>query len=351
MRSVLVACIIAWQVIAGTPGDADPFVLFRPTVVVSPAELKQLDQGLPLVKILAADGQELAAFGAAAIPPDPAPGRAAGWIRRVDALRASRYVLATGRFSTPPRIEDLDGLDLDEEDLQDIRACRPRQCGIKLTDAEIEELRTVATTSDPTWRSAVQLAFRRVVLRRVGAYLVGGHRALAPYANRKHPRSLAAAFALIVNHSSFLRQQLPDVVPMLTECPGRSIAQGDGFLYWSTERLGGRPIITVTHAGLVRPGGDAQSDPVAIGIQVFATHYLDASIGVTAIVEGGSGRRYLAYMNRSDVDGLGGFWGGLARAIIEARVRRDGAKVLREVADRIGRSDAPSTDRTAAPPK
>jgi len=344
MRSVLVACL-AWQVLAGTPGDADPFALFRPTAVVSPAELQQLDRGEPLVKILPAGGQELAALAAVAIAPDQAAGRAAGWVRRVDDLRASRYVLAAGRFSIPPRIADLDGLELDEDDLQDIRRCRPQQCGVKLTEAEIEELRTVAATAGEAWRPAVQLAFRRVVMRRVDAYLAGGLGALAPYGNRKRPRVPADAFAAIVSHSSFLQQQLPDAVPALTECPGRSIAGGDGFLYWSTERLGGKPITTVTHVGLLRPGGDARSDLVAIGVQVFATHYIDASIGVTAIVEGSGGRRYLAYMNRSDVDVLGGFWGGLTRAIIEARVRRDGARVLREVASRIGSSDAPSGER------
>lgn len=350
MRSVLVACL-AWQVLAAPGREGDPFVLFQPTAVVSPAELQQLDRGVPLVKILAADGQELAAFAAVSIAPDQTAGRAAGWIRRVDDLRASRYLLASGRFSIPPRIEDLDGLSLDEEDLQAIRVCRPRQCGLKLTEAEIEELRTVAATSDQAWRSALQLAFRQMVLRRVGAYLAGGLEALAPYANRKRPRAPAEALALLVNHSPFLQQRLPGDIPTLTTCPGRSIAHGDGFLYWSTERLGGKPIITVTHVGLFRPGTAARSDLVAVGTQVFATHYMDASIGVTAIVEGIGGRRYLAYMNRSDVDVLGGFWGGLTRAIIEARVRRDGAKVLKEVADRIGKSDAPSGDRAAAPPK
>jgi hypothetical protein len=350
MRSALVACL-AWQVLAVPPRDADPFALFQPTAVVSPAELQQLDRGEPLVKILAADGQELAALAAVAIAPDQTVGRAAGWIRRVDDLRASRYLLATGRFSTPPRIEDLDALSLDEEDLQDIRVCRPRQCGLKLTEAEIEELRTVAGTSGEGWRAAVQLAFRRVVLRRVESYLAGGLGALAPYGNRKRPRAPADAFALIVNHSLFLQQRFPDTAPRLTTCPGRSIAHGEGFVYWSTERLGAKPIITVTHVSLLRPGSDARSDLVALGIQVFATHYFDAAIGVTTIVQGTGGRRYLAYMNRSDVDVLGGFWGGLARAIIEARVRKDGAKVLKEVATRISssRTALRRPDRIAPP--
>ena len=225
MRSALLVCI-AWQILAGASEEGDPFALFRPTAVVSPAELQQLDRGLPLVKILPAGGQELAALAAVAIAPDQAAGRAVGWVRRVDDLRASRYLLATGRLSTPPRFADLDGLELDEEGLQDIRECRPRQCGVKLTEAEIEELRTVAATAGEAWRPAVQLAFRQVVMRRVNAYLAGGLGALGPYGNRRRARAPADAFAAIVSHSAFLQQQLSHALPTLTECPARSIAGG-----------------------------------------------------------------------------------------------------------------------------
>ena len=350
MRLVVVI-VVALQVLSSTPADGDPFALFRPTAVLTAGERRQLDRGVPLVKILPAEGQELAALAAVAIAPDQTGERAAAWIRQVDALRANRYVLASGRFSSPPRIEDLEGLSLEEKELQDIRVCRPRECGIKLSEAEIEELRTVASTSDPAWRSVVQVAFRRAVLRRVAAYLDGGLGALPPYGNRKRPRAPADVFAAIVDHSSFLQQGLPGAVPVLTACPSRSIAQGNGFIYWSKERLGGRPIVMVTHVTLMPAGAGAAADVVAIGIQVFATHYIDASIGVTTVVHGSGGRRYLVYMNRSDVDVLGGFWGGLARAIIEGRVREDGANVLRKVADRISTSDPPSGVRIAAPPR
>jgi hypothetical protein len=45
MRSLVVACI-AWQRLASSPEDADPFALFQPTALVSPAELQQLDRGI-----------------------------------------------------------------------------------------------------------------------------------------------------------------------------------------------------------------------------------------------------------------------------------------------------------------
>jgi hypothetical protein len=73
-----------------------------------------------------------------------------------------------------------------------------------------------------------------------------------------------------------------------------------------------------------------------VGIQVFATHYLDAALSVTAFVqETSSSPAYFVYAHRADVDLLGGFWGSLARSIIEGRIRKDGPTILRHVGARL----------------
>src|SRR5881394_3457913 len=46
-------------------------------------------------------------------------------------LERGPEVLQIGRFSSPPVMGDLDGLTIDQEDL-DLRACRIRDCDIRL---------------------------------------------------------------------------------------------------------------------------------------------------------------------------------------------------------------------------
>lgn len=76
------------------------------------------------------------------------------------------------------------------------------------------------------------------------------------------------------------------------------------------------------------------------GTQIFATHYLDASLGVTALVrDARTSRDYFVYFNRSDVDLFRGFWGGLARRVIEKRIGADGPALLREIAGRLSDGD------------
>jgi hypothetical protein len=350
MRAVVTA-LLALQVLAPVQSRPDPFVFFQPSATVSDADRQQLDRGVPIVKVLETEGQELAVLTAVAVGPAVTSERALAWMRRLDELRKNRFVLATGRFSNPPRLADLERLTLEADDLEDIRGCRPGRCGLKLSASEIEQLHGVIAGSGPRWQSAVQQAFRELMLRRVVAYLGGGHGALETFRDHKRPRSPGQAFTALVDHSPFLRQRLPAVIDELAASPARSIRRGEGFVYWAKERLGGKAVISVMHVALVQPGSHASPESVAIAIQVLANHYIDGSISVTAFVRDAEGRRYLAYLNRSDVDILSGFWGGWARSIIEGRLRKDGPLILTEVRDRIA-TTTPSTDvEGAVPPR
>ncbi len=92
------------------------------------------------MELLPADEKEVAvrAITQTAAPPS----RLIEWTRHIEELHKGRYVAAIGRFSDPPRIQDLDALSIDDEDLTDLRRCRPGKCGVKLGDAEIAHVAT-----------------------------------------------------------------------------------------------------------------------------------------------------------------------------------------------------------------
>ena len=120
-------------------------------------------------------------------------------------------------------------------------------------------------------------------------------------------------------------------------------------LYWSKERLGGKSIISATHVRIFRPTNLKGVEVIMTGAQIFASHYLDASLGVTALMrDRHTSRGYFVYLNRSDVDLLGGFWGGFARRTIEGRIESDAPAMLRAVAERLASGDPPVASVTAA---
>jgi hypothetical protein len=97
----------------------------------------------------------------------------------------------------------------------------------------------------------------------------------------------------------------------------------ESFVYWSKERLGGKAIISATHVSILRSANTTLPDVLVAGKGIFATHYLNASLSLTAIMRGRPGSpNYLAYVNRSEVDVVSGLFGGLVRVFMERRSRR-----------------------------
>lgn len=335
---LVVACVRS-TTIAAEP-SRDPFAFFRPSVVISEKDRQRLNTGGTVARVVAGHRRTIAVFAATTLDADG--DRLVNWMRHITALKKGAYVQEIGRFSNPPRLEDLSGLTLDAADVEDLQRCRPGQCGLKLSAIEIGQLHRTLQAAGQDRLHAIQDAFRRLVLGRVQAYATSGHRALAKYSDRGTPVSLQASFSGLVEQSLFLRQQLPAFADFLDRWPDAPLPRVESFFYWSKERLGAKAIISVTQVSILRGDGAVIPDAVAVGKQIFATHYMDGSLSVTAIVgDGLSSPRYLAYLNRSDVDVLGGFWGGMVRRILERRLRSEAPGILQTLRKRLESGDPP----------
>ena len=178
----------------------------------------------------------------------------------------------------------------------------------------------------------MQEAFRRVVLSRVTGYLADGDQRTPP-----------SPFAALVAHSTWLTAQMAPLAEYLTGYPRSSMPGVDSFVSWSKERLAGKAIISVTHVSIVRGHDAGQPDALVAAKGIFATHYVNASLALTAIVRGDSGRpNYLVYLNRSDVDAFGGFFGGMVRWVAERRLKGEAALVLQGLRRRLESGLPPS---------
>jgi hypothetical protein len=307
----------------------DPFAFFQPDVVVGAADRERLDHGDVVVRVLPSRDGQLGVFVSSGLD---APAEAlVTWTRAIAELKQGKFVLAVRRFSDPPAIEDLDGLALDEGDVEAVRRCRIGDCGIKLGGVEIESLR--AAGAGPEWRAAIQQEFRRAVLNRVSAYRSDGLAGLPAYADRRDALRPEDAFAAILAGSPYLRDRLPGVSARLLDYPNADEPGVESFFYWSKEQYGtGKRVISVTHVDIVRPDAADAPAVLVLGKEIFATHYRTGSLGVTAVVHDPvTDRRYLVYINRSHVDVLHGLFGGLKRKLIEGRLADESTELVRAV--------------------
>jgi hypothetical protein len=312
----------------------DPFAFYSPGLDLSPRERSMLRRGEAIVKMLPYGERELATFSA--VQANVTGDRLAQWVHAIEDLKRSASVPALGRFSDPPALGDLDGLELDEDDVEAVSRCRPGSCDVKLSAAEIDAVRAAARDGGREWRASVQEAFRRLILARTLEYRAGGLDALQPYHDQEDPTPLAGEFDALVASSPYLAGRVPHLVSYFSEYPANEADGVESFLYWSKEALGGKPVIALTHVAIFRPEGLDAPELLVASRQFYATHYLTGSLALTAIVGGQDGQpRYLAYLNRSRVDVLGGVFGRIARLVIERRLRSEATEVVDSLRRRL----------------
>jgi len=341
MRTCQVVPIIALGIlltpralcVLAAPSPIDPFSFFQPSVTVTAGDRSKMDDGHPVAHVVAGRDSEVGVW--AAVPVNVDGDRLVAWMRRIEALKKSSYVPAIGRFSNPPRLDDLADMSLDDEDTADLATCHPNHCDLKLSAAEMISLQHAAGHPD-----ALQQRFRQLVLDRINAYLSGG--AIGPYADRASEVWPAQAFDRLLDHSTFVTMHAPSFAESLRRTRTASTPAVESFLYWSKESLGGKPTITVTDVRILRADDPSLPEVVVAGRQIFATHYVNASLGVTALVRGEPEHsNYLVYVNRSELDLVHGTFGAIVRWLIQRRLKADADDVLQSLRRRLESGEPP----------
>jgi hypothetical protein len=316
----MTAALVPGLVLAAALATAGPLAFLRPAVTLTADEHARVDRGETVVRVLPGIDGQIAVFAASRL--DAPPERMLERMRQIDQLKTSRFVPIVRRFSSPPVMADLAELTLEVSELDDLRRCRPGNCGVKLAADEIAAL--VPLGAGPRWREQLLAGYRHVVLARAQAFLERDAGALATYDDRSRPVRRSAVYDAIMQATPFL----DDV----------DLNAGESFLYWATEQAAGKPSTTVSHVTLMNGTRDGHLTALAVSRQVYASHYANGALGVTAAVQSRDGTRtYLVYVNRTQIDVLGGLFGGLKRAIIERRIENETAGIFTELRRRIER--------------
>jgi hypothetical protein len=189
---------------------------------------------------------------------------------------------------------------------------------------QIERFRNEVNWSAPDYRDSVTALTREMLLERVKSYLVGGNRALGEYNDKAYRLSLADEFKSLLQPAVFTYGYGSEFQAYLLDFPHSRPAYVESFFYWSKEKFGLKPVITVTHVTVYRPSGAHGADILIASKGIYASHYYEASLGLTGYIHNqssGPSRSYLMYINRSKTDALRGMFPGLKRSLISGRLR------------------------------
>lgn len=172
----------------------------------------------------------------------------------------------------------------------------------------------------------------------VRSYLAGGNSALIEHRDAKEPFNVIDTVRTLVEHSSYLVNDVPEFRDYLL---GSSALPPDAeqFIYWSKEQFGLKPVVSITHVVIYRPGRAQVADFVTASKQIYASRYLGGSLALTlGIVPAPSMESpsfYMIYSNRTRPVALPALIGGIVRRLAQSRARSGLEENLRLTKDKL----------------
>jgi hypothetical protein len=324
---VMIASLPVLLTLSAQPAPAGLQEFLQNQLAFTPSELSALNMGQIIVRLpRTAETREVAAFAIMRL--NVTSDFFLDRMRDIVNFKKSDNVLQIGKFSGSPRIEDLENLTLDRDETDTVRRCRLSKCDFKLSGSDIDRFRKEINWSANDYPEHATVLMREVVLGSVRAYLSAGNAALGEYNDKPYKLNLAHEFRSLLEPSVYMYGYAPELHKYLSEFPNSQSAHIENFFYWSKEKFGLKPVISATHVAVYRSSRAPDSDVLIASRGIYANHYLDASLGLTAFIHrtvSNQSQTYLIYINRSKTDALRGMFAGVKRSLISGSLRA-GAK-------------------------
>ncbi len=292
---------------------------------VSDAEWTALERGEAVAKVLNTDNREIAVAGGVRIHAERE--RLIDRYRDIEALERSALVLDAGRFGKPPRVADLMSLPIEDYDL-DLRECRPGDCKVRLGRDEIARFQRDVDWRAEDWRERSRAVWLETLTAYAAGYARDGRKALPAFANKPEPLPVPSELSLLVDRFAFVGGYSPAFLAYLREFGSATPDGANDILYWTKEDFGVRPVMRLQHQVIHRA-----PDAILVATnQIYADHYLDASLTVTLAIDAphadGKPGFYMVVVSRSRTRSLNGVMRSLVRSTVRDRSRDGLRKIL-----------------------
>jgi len=319
-------------------GVGEPFHFFRQYVGLNDDQISAIRAGKAVARILASrTPDEVFVFGAIYVQSTPED-----YLKlasNVDSLRKLPNYLAIQKFSEPPQLADLDGLELEADDIRELGKCKTGDCEVQLPSDAMEEFHRSVDWSAADVAKHVNRLAKEMVLEALLRYQHGGNAALGTYRDKNHPAAVADAFQSLLNRSSALPAYLPDLDRYLLDYPSAQSANIKSQFYWEKVNFGLKPTIRVIQAIVYR--GVSATDPAyAVALkQLYSSHYFETALDITVCVRDEENQEhtgfYLITLKGSQQAGLTGLKGGIVRKVAVDKTRSSLEKALATIKQKL----------------
>jgi len=317
---------------------AEPNKFFREYVGLNDDQIKQIRSGKAIAKIIESrTPDEVFVFGSVYIKATPE--QYLKLALDLDSLRKLPSYLAIRKFSNPPVLSDLDGFTLDEEDVKQLKDCRPGRCEIQLPAESMEEFQKSVNWSAKDVADQVNRVARQMALEALLEYQKGGNAALGTYRDKNHPAAVAETFESLLSRLKALPVYLPDLNNYLLQYPSAKSANIQSDFYWEKVNFGLKPTLRIVQAIVYR--GTVPTQPAyAVAIkQLYSSHYFEAALDLTVCLKDTSNPArpgfFLITLKSSQQAGLTGFKGGIVRKVAVDKTRSSLERALGSIKQKL----------------
>src|SRR4030095_4183113 len=284
-------------------------------------QMAALERGEPVAKLIPSnDPREVAVCGVIKIPSDPETALKAF---QLSLSLKQNSILQSGKFTNPPRIEDLASLTLSDDDIADLKTCAVGDCKLRLSAAMIHSFQKSIDWNAIDYKERANHLFRLMIVEYVTTYLQRGDAALIEYADQNPRVPLAREQESLLTNLLYVNDTAPELVRHLKAFP-RSTVPVEHSLSWAKINFGLKPVLVITDVSTYRSDVDGVQQVLVLSKQIYANHYFDASLSLTAaIADQTRAKSDLLYVNHSRVGALAGSFSKFKHKMVEGRVTED----------------------------
>ncbi len=321
--SLLVGIVLSGALVSTGQTIREPRTFFKEQIGLSDNQIKTIDGGGAVVKTLPSKtAAEVFIFGAVLV--NAAPEDYLKFAFDMSRLRSLPSYLGVRRFSNPPTLSDLEGFTLEPDDIKNLRYCRPGQCLVQLSSEAMLQLQKAVNWSAPDVAEQVNERVRKMALELLVRYRERGNSALEIYQDKSPSFNMTTAFQSLLSQSEALPVYLPELKRYLLEYPADMVPNVESFFYWEKINFGLKPTLRLNHVIAYRSTGPRGAANVVAVKQLWASHYFQLALDLTACVPE-SGRTngagsYVISLKGSTQQGLTGFMGRLRRRMVVSKV-------------------------------
>jgi hypothetical protein len=306
----------------------EPYKFFREFVGLKEDQIAALRSGKAIAKVIESrTPDEVFVFGAVYI--EAAPESYLKFASDIDSLRKLPSYLAIRSFSNPPQLSDLEGFNLDQQDIKEVKNCKPGHCEVQLPTEAMEHFQRSITWSAPDSADQVNRLAQRMALQALLDYMKGGNSALGVYRDKNNPASVEETFASLIGRSKALPVYLPELREYLLEYPKAKSDNVESGFYWEEVNFGLKPTFRIVQRIVYRGANEKEPAYAVAEKQLYASHYFETALDLSICVKDAQRPGfYLITLKGSKQAGLTGLKGNIVRKVAVDKTRSSLEKVL-----------------------